>query len=176
MIRIKLFIIALYIIINSLSVCWAVKPYVPVHPDPMLESWRWRSFHELEGQGVRCIAEDTNGHMWFGTQDGVWMYDGIAWKSFGKSEGLDGLPVVAVSVSDRGTVYAATMRGIFIHQTATWHRVFPERDNLTWYIKDLVVEPDESIWLGSAWALVHLQENQIVGTKAAISLLASHMK
>ena len=157
--RILSFICTLYIITNSLSVAWAVKPYVPVHPDPVLEPWRWRSFPELKGLGVRCIAEDANGHMWFGTKDGVWMYNGIAWKSFGKSEGLDGLPVVAISVSDRGTIYAATIRGVFTHQTEAWHRVFPEHDNLHWYINDMVVEPDENIWVGSVWGLVHLHEN-----------------
>ncbi|MBT5832602.1 MAG: hypothetical protein HOH77_20620, partial [Candidatus Latescibacteria bacterium] len=159
MTRIKLFIIIFYIITNSLSISWAVKPYVPVHPDPVLEPWRWRSFPELKGQDVRCIAEDKNGHIWFGTKDGVWMYDGIIWQSFGKAEGLDGQPVVAISVSDRGTIYAATIRGIFTLQTTTWHRVFPDQDNLPWYINDMVVEPDENIWVGSVWGLVHLHKN-----------------
>lgn len=156
--RIKLFIILFFIITNSLSISWAAKPYVPVHPDPVLEPWRWRSFPELKGQDVRCMAEDTNGHIWFGTKDGVWKYDGITWQSFGQAEGLDGHPVVALSVSDKGTIYAATIAGIFAYQS-TWHRIFPKQDNISWYINDMIVAPEDHIWIGSVWGLVHLHEN-----------------
>ena len=41
--------------------CWAVRPYTPVHPDPVLDSWRWQSFPELKGLGLRCLAEVKDG-------------------------------------------------------------------------------------------------------------------
>jgi hypothetical protein len=50
---------------------WAVQPYQPVHPDPVLEPWRWTVFPELKGLGLRCMAEDRDGRMWFGVDDGV---------------------------------------------------------------------------------------------------------
>ena len=34
------------------SGAWAVRPYTPVHPDPVLEPWRWTSFPELKGLGL----------------------------------------------------------------------------------------------------------------------------
>lgn len=35
----------------------AAVPYKPVHPDPVLESQRWRTFRELKGLGLRTMAE-----------------------------------------------------------------------------------------------------------------------
>lgn len=154
----KQFIIVIYLITHSLSIGWAAKPYVPIHPDPVLEPWRWRSFPELKGQDVRCIAEDTNGHMWFGTKNSILMYDGITWVSFGTDDGLDGQPIVALSVSDKGTLYAATVRGIFTYQSTAWYRVFPKQDTISWYINDMIVAPDDHIWVGSVWGLVHLHK------------------
>ena len=49
----------------------AAEPYQPVRPDPVLESWRWKSFPELKGRGLFCMAEDGDGNMWFGVRDGV---------------------------------------------------------------------------------------------------------
>jgi len=54
--------------------CWAVQPYEPLQPDPVLEPWRWRSFPELKGFGLQCMAEDQNGTMWFGLDEGVRSY------------------------------------------------------------------------------------------------------
>ena len=34
----------------------AVQPYQPTYPDPVLEPWRWRTFPELKGLGLRCMA------------------------------------------------------------------------------------------------------------------------
>ena len=59
------------------GVCTADEPYTPVHPDPVMEPWRWRSFPELKGRGLQCLAEDRDGAMWFGLEDGVRRYDGI---------------------------------------------------------------------------------------------------
>ncbi|GEM_PF-6106177 len=43
----------------TVSPAFAVRPYTPVHPDPVLESWRWRAFPELNGLGLRYMAEKT---------------------------------------------------------------------------------------------------------------------
>ena len=38
--------------------CVAATPYTPRHADPVQESWRWRTFPELKGQGLSCLAQD----------------------------------------------------------------------------------------------------------------------
>ena len=74
----------------SSSPLHAVSPYTPSRPDPVLESWRWTTFPELNGLGLVCMAEDREGRMWFGVDDGVRVYDGVTWKSYTEADGLLG--------------------------------------------------------------------------------------
>ena len=73
----------------AVAECWAVQPYQPVHPDPVLESWRWRSFLELKGLGLRCIAEARDGAMWFGVDEGMRRYEaGEYFRGISSGEGV----------------------------------------------------------------------------------------
>ena len=60
---------------------WAVQPYQPAQPNPVLESWRWHSFPELKGLGLECMAEDDDGNLWFGVNDGVRI---VRWRHLGQ--------------------------------------------------------------------------------------------
>jgi hypothetical protein len=75
------------IMVFVFSECWAIRPYQPVHPDPVLEPWRWRSFLELKGQGLICLIEDRGGAIWFGVDQGVLRYDGVHWTAFTPDDG-----------------------------------------------------------------------------------------
>ena len=46
----------------------ASQPYTPIKPDPVAESWRWRTFPELKGLGLRAMEEDRDGNIWFGVE------------------------------------------------------------------------------------------------------------
>ncbi len=34
-----------------------LQPYQPARLDPALEAWRWQSFPEMEGAGLRCLTK-----------------------------------------------------------------------------------------------------------------------
>ena len=59
--------------------CIADTPFQIRYANPLKQPWRISRFRELEGYGVRCAAEDTQGNMWFGLRDGVVKYDGYSW-------------------------------------------------------------------------------------------------
>ena len=73
---------------TGVSASWAVQPYTPVHPDPVLEPWRWTVYPELRGFGLWCLAEDHDGNMWFGVYDGVRRYDGTSLDGVGSGSRL----------------------------------------------------------------------------------------
>ena len=56
------------LILLGASACFAATPFTPRHPDPVHESWRWRSFPELKGQGLSCLVQDGDGNflIWYG--------------------------------------------------------------------------------------------------------------
>ena len=89
-------IFAALILILPAAGARAATPYQPTCSDPALEPWRWRSFPELKGLGLRCMAEDRDGDMWFGTAQGGRRYNGVNWTVYAPEAGLPGAPVTAL--------------------------------------------------------------------------------
>ncbi len=137
------------------SPAWAIRPYAPVHPDPVLESWRWRSFPELKGLGLASMAEDRDGNMWFGMRDGARRYDGVKWTAFTEADGILGSPVIALRGARDGGVYAGTPMGVSRFQDGKWRRVFPPEGGPMWPVTDLMEASDGSMWAGTAWGALH---------------------
>jgi len=121
-----------------------------MRPDPVLESWRWRSFPELKGLGLRCMAEDRDGRMWFGTDDGVRCYDGMGWTAYTPENGLLGAPVNELYAGEDGSVYAGSDWGIDRFDEGIWTRVFPVEEDLPWPIDRILEGADGSIWAATA--------------------------
>ena len=141
------------------SPAFAVRPYTPVQPDPVLESWRWRSFPELNGLGLRCMAEAKDKAMWFGVDDGVRRYDGVKWTAYTEKDGLYGTPVNTLCATRDGSIYAGTPMGISRFKEGKWSRVFPPEGDLPWTIYKLMEAKDGSLWAGTAWGALHFGQD-----------------
>jgi len=151
-------ICAVLLFVLLLSRSLAIQSYLPTRPDPVLESWRWRSFPELKGLGLRCMAEDRDGRMWFGTDDGVRCYDGMDWTAYTPENGLPGAPVNELYAGENGSVYAGSDWGIDRFDEGVWTRVFPVEEDLPWPIDRILEGADGSIWAATAWGILHLDE------------------
>ena len=141
---------------------WAVRPFAPVTPDPMLESWRWRSYPELRGMGLRCMAEDSDGNMWFGVNDGVVRYDGVTWTTFTPQDGLLGAPVHCLCATQDGSVYAGTEMGISRFSNEEWRRALPIEGGPLLPVSDLLEASDGSVWAGTSWGALRLHRQGAV--------------
>ena len=135
---------------------WGVAPHQLQQPDPVLEPWRWQSFPELKGQGLRCLAEGTDGSLWFGVENGVRRYDGVRWAAYTAADGLADAPVNALCGARDGSVYAGTDRGIFRFAEGRWGRVFPMGGDLPWPVDQITEAVDGTVWAATAWGAVHL--------------------
>ena len=158
----------------------ASQPYTPSSPDPVLESWCWRSFPELKGLGLRCMAEDKDGNMWFGVDDGVRRYDGVNWTAYTSEDGLLGAQVLTLCTTQDGRLYAGTYLGISRFSAGGWSRVFPPEGDLPWYVWDLMEASDGSLWAGTRWGALRLSpEGPTLYTTeemaAALRVLAPHI-
>ncbi len=140
----------------------AVQPYQPTHPDPVLEPWRWRTFPELKGLGLRCMAEDKDGSMWFGVDDGVRRYDGVTWTPYTEADGILGAPVGTLCATKDGSLYAGTALGISRFRDGAWRRVFPPEGDLPWPVTDLMEASDGSLWAGTEWGALRLFRGEAV--------------
>lgn len=66
----------------------------------------------LAGNIVYSLAQDEEGGLWFGTDQGVSRWDGRSWQSFGVKDGLLDRHVYALAVAPGGKVWAGTRRGV----------------------------------------------------------------
>ena len=171
------------------SLAWAVRPYTPVHPDPVLESWRWRAFPELNGLGLRCMAEAKDKAMWFGVDDGVRRYDGVTWTAYTEKDGLYGPPVNTLCATQDGSIYAGTEKGISRFQNGKWRRVFPPAGDpstgsgqaLPWIIFKLTETKNGSLWAGTVWGALRLAQTGATvytdgGTGATLKAWAPYVR
>jgi methyl-accepting chemotaxis protein len=129
----------------------AAEPFEPSYVDPVLEPWRWQSFPELKGTGLRCLTEAADGAMWFGTNEGVRRYDGLEWKTYTPAEGLLGAPVNVLYAANDGSVYAGGETGISRFTDGHWQRFFPPEGDLPWPIDAITESSDGSLWAATAW-------------------------
>ena len=142
------------LILLGASACFAATPFTPRHPDPVHESWRWRSFLELKGQRVSCLAQDGDGNFLFGTDDGIYRYDGMSWHLFPFDEGMEGAQINTLYVARDGSVYVGSDRGVSRFVNGIWERVFPSEGE--WNTYDLIEAQDGSLWAGTEWGALRL--------------------
>lgn len=108
-------------------VAHAQQAYVPQRSNMPLESWRWNDFPQTEGKGVRYLHEYQPNKVWFATNDGLLHFNGYEYQYHTMDEGLSGLPVHLVYVTEDGITIATTDIGIFRYEAenvwrpmATW--------------------------------------------------------
>ena len=76
---------------------------------------QWRNFtvkDGLAGNLVYAIAQDEQGVLWFGTENGVSRFDGKQWRNFRREDGLLENNVYALAAAPGGNVWVGTKRGV----------------------------------------------------------------
>jgi signal transduction histidine kinase/ligand-binding sensor domain-containing protein len=152
----------------------ASQPYRPESPDPVLEKWRWRSYAELRGLGLRCMAEDKDGKMWFGVDEGVRCYDGRIWRDYTAEDGLPGDQVRALCATRDGAIYAGSVLGLCRFRNGVWERIFPVDRDLPVFVEDIVEAVDGTVWAGTGWGVLRLDADGTVLLTTADMAMALH--
>jgi ligand-binding sensor domain-containing protein len=69
----------------------------------------------LSQSSVNCMLRDRDGFMWFGTQDGLNLYDGKKFRVFqnqpGDSTSLSNNYIVSICEDEEGIIWVGTMTG-----------------------------------------------------------------
>ncbi len=137
----------------------AARPYQPVSPDPLLESWRWRIFTELSGLDAQCVAAAPDGTLWFGTGDGIASYDGLEWKrELADNNALIGW-VATMCFENDGSLVTGGWWGVSRFHAGRWARLFPAVGLPAPDVRDLVTTADGTIWAATSWGALRWQNN-----------------
>ena len=79
----------------------------------------------LSHNTVRCIMQDRDGFMWFGTADGLDRFDGQHYKIFPDNgpQATDGQlgnnSIYSLAQDDKGNIWVGTSRGVYVYDPAT---------------------------------------------------------
>ena len=101
------------------------------------------------------MTQDGDGNFLFGTDSGIYRYDGMNWHLFPFDEGMVGARINTLYVARDGSVYVGSDRGISRFDNGTWERVFPLQGD-KWNIYDLMEARDGSLWAGTEWGALRL--------------------
>ncbi len=92
------------------ALSWALDPHMPFR-DYVLD--HWGTAHGLPQISVQSIAQDRDGFLWFGTQNGIARFDGSGFQVYDSSnESVDTSLVSAAWGDADGAVWFGTARGL----------------------------------------------------------------
>jgi len=78
-----------------------------------LENWTvYNTENGLVNNFVQAITTDDKGRVWFGTKEGVSVFDGTDWKSYTKDDGLNSNNVQCIAVDRQGLIWLGTDDGV----------------------------------------------------------------
>jgi diguanylate cyclase (GGDEF)-like protein len=75
-------------------------------------------FHEygssdgLSNLNVKCLLQDHTGYLWVGTDNGLFRYDGNAFRGYGHAEGLPNTEILSLAEAPAGGLWIGTNSGV----------------------------------------------------------------
>jgi two-component system sensor histidine kinase ChiS len=94
-------------------ICWLGSFNAPAQPTLRFD--RLGRDEGLSQSSINCMLRDRDGFMWFGTQDGLNLYDGKKFRVFlnqpGDSNSLSNNYIVSLCEDDEGFIWVGTMTG-----------------------------------------------------------------
>ncbi len=121
------------------------------NPQPYFRNYSTE--HGFPSPEVYCVLEDSEGYMWFGTDNGVARFDGYEFKTFGAQEGLWNNVVFEIQEDTHGRIWFGTMFGeLFIYED---NKIIPytyndvllkhNKGKANSYLK--TIDKEENVWV-----------------------------
>lgn len=70
---------------------------------------------------VICLAQDQEGRIWMGTQDGAYSFDGRSWHHYAEKAGLPSANILQLLRASDGTLWARTSSGLAFWSDGKFH-------------------------------------------------------
>lgn len=123
---------------------------------------------------VNTIAQDRDGYMWFGTQDGLNRYDGFSFEVYRSRAGdINSLPdnhITHLLADAKGGLWVGTTRGLAYrdHNGVISLVKFPQFERNTAPFISALTSQDKLLWIGTNVGLFKLDDNQTVAESVGL--------
>lgn len=159
----KIFFLLLFCIVLA-PASKAMTTYQPQRADLTSAKFGWTNFQRLTGKGLSCLAQDSLQNIWFGTQTGIYRYDGHSWTHYSTEHGLpDGfLRILCVTANNR--LYALYENsGLFVQKDTLWHKMNLSIANESALYHNICPVGKDSLWIASHHgAILHTGNSNIL--------------
>lgn len=115
----------------------------------------------LEGKDIYGLLEDTEGILWIGTDEGVYAYDGVAFKPYHNSQ-LKNRSVFCLRQDSKGTIYYFNFAGQIMRIVQDSLEVFYELpDSLKGHGMDIAIDSEDNVIVNCNYFLKIDSQRQI---------------
>jgi ligand-binding sensor domain-containing protein len=124
------------------------------------EQAQLQGYGQADGLGnlaVMALAQDSDGYIWAGTQNGLYRFDGLRFRRVGREEGL--VDIVSLVADRRGGLWIGTGNGLYHWHSGTVHGV-ARADGRPLPVEDasaLALDPSGTLWVVSAEQLYEVR-------------------
>jgi len=144
----------------------APQSFKPKLVEPIVETWRWQNFPELNGLGCQCMTEDKTGVLWFGILGGVMRYDGLNWKFIPLIKDKPRVPIITLYSSSDSLIYAGSSEGIFVFRDNSWEKLtidldFGDPNDFPYNRFPIFETSDGSIWIGARQGALRIKNGDL---------------
>jgi ligand-binding sensor domain-containing protein/signal transduction histidine kinase len=124
---------------------------------------RWGVSDGLPAAHVTCIAEDDQSRVWFGTKGGgIGVVEGQQLTSLGLKSGLTNLNIWGLLPENNGSLWIATVDGLFVLRDGHFQRFGKEAGFPTTFITSLARDANGSLWVGTLSGLCEFRGGRVV--------------
>lgn len=107
---------------------------------------------------VSKIYEDANGIYWFGTDEGLYSYDGKHVKKFNEQDGFSGKRVRDIVNDSKGNLWITTSNGIFKYNNKKFIAITEKQGLSSKDIYSIAIDHQGSVWVGLSDGLNKIKE------------------
>ncbi|MEM7041013.1 MAG: two-component regulator propeller domain-containing protein, partial [Bacteroidota bacterium] len=73
--------------------------------------WNFSGEHGIAGNSIYRILQARDGHLWLGTENGLYRFDGIHFRKYGPKEGLPGSEIIHLAIDSLDRIWVGTFSG-----------------------------------------------------------------
>lgn len=99
---------------------------------------------------VQAVAVSPDGTLWFGTQGGVFSFDGETWNTYTRANGLADNWVNAIAVASDGTLWFGTQGGVSSFDGEIWTTYTTADGLVNNRVTAIAIANDGALWFGSS--------------------------
>lgn len=117
----------------------------------------------LSHSGANSILQDKRGHLWIGTDGGIFKFDGSEFTDFSEKEGIAGNETIDLSEDQEGNIWMISLRKGITKYNGRNFMKYTQKDTLSEenYYRVIFTDSKNRVWIGSDAGLLVFQNGAI---------------